>query len=80
MCKTLGVQKGIRELLEAAKDMEKYEFSNPENNKFCSLFQTILFLPSDNSPKRIVWKRIEQTLLDYTLLSIVGRQKRICLE
>ena len=80
MCKTLGVQKGIRGLLEAAKDMEKYEFSNPENNKFCSLFQTILFLPSDYSPKCIAWKRIEQTVLGYTLLTIVGRQKRICLE
>jgi hypothetical protein len=80
LCETLGVQKGIRGLLEAGKDIEKCEFKNPENNKCCQLLQTNLFLPSDYSLKRIVWKRIEQTLLGYTLLTIVGRQKRICLQ
>ena len=53
MCKTLGVQKGNRGLLEAAKDVEKCELKNPDNNQGCQLFQTNAFLPSDNSRKCI---------------------------
>ena len=44
--------------LEAAKDVKKCKYKNPEKNQFCSLFQTILFLPINNSFKHIVWKRI----------------------
>ena len=80
LVKTLGVRNVQLWSLEAAKDVKKCKYKNPEKNKFCSLFQTILFLPINNSFKHIVWKRIEQTLLGYPLSNIAGRQKRICLK
>ena len=67
--KTLDVQKGICGLLEAVKDLKKGKFKDPKNNKCCQLFQTILFLPIQHSPKTIsgcAWsRRIRWSFLGY---------------